>query len=796
VTFLVLAAPPLTARGPIVDGTVGLGQANPEGRTAQSIPLPRAEPNDQCTPAGRIVDGVLRLELEALEAEWYPRGPDGPRVVTLAFAEVGGPPQVPGPLVRTAANTPIHVTIRNSLSHPIAVRGLSDRAATSEVPAAAATGLPAFAFSEPVVVPPGESREARFTPAEPVSSFYYAQAVPPGSDGSGSPFGALEEGAFMGSLIVDPADGEPPPDERVLMITRWGSPAEPGMGISWKMMLNGRSWPFTERLEYTVGDSVRWRVINASAVGHPMHLHGFYFTVDAVGDTQADTTHAPTARPLAVTQMMEEFSSLRLTWVPEEPGNWLFHCHLIRHMGELQRFQVEREAPERAGHGHDMEGMAGLVTGITIYPAPGHEAGHEVAERRLDLWTGQRPGIYGGKPELGFVVQEGAAVPAPDSTRVPGSPLMLTRGEPTEIVVHNRLAFPLSVHWHGLELASLYDGVGGWSGHPGGTRPPIVPGDSVRVFITPPRAGTFMYHTHGEPEHELSQGLYGPFLVLEPGEERDPDADRIFLLGARGAERDAIPAINGVAWPAPERFQVGRTYRLRFLHISPDAFKRVRLLENGEPVRWRRIAKDGADLPEGARQLEPAVLRIGVGETYDVEWTPEGLGVHALEVTTEFYPSIGGSVTQRIAFGVGDVDEADLVLAPAVERPFVELSAEDRARYTGTFFLGRPPGAEADPFEAEADPFELILRVWEEGGRLHSTGVQLRGEEDTGATQVLFPLGEHAFESGRDLEGLIHLMQGRYRFIADDGVFDRLELEFEGGFTLMLERVSDSELNP
>ena len=29
--------------------------------------------------------------------------------------------------------------------------------------------------------------------------------------------------------------------------------------------LNGRSWPHTERLGYAVGDSVRWRLVNASA---------------------------------------------------------------------------------------------------------------------------------------------------------------------------------------------------------------------------------------------------------------------------------------------------------------------------------------------------------------------------------------------------------------------------------------------------------------------------------------------------------------------------------------------------
>ena len=82
----------------------------PAGAQAQS--LPRAQPNDLRAPAGRMVDGELRLELDAVEAEWHPRGPDGSRIVTPAFAEVGGPPQVPGPLIRVAAGTPVRVTIR------------------------------------------------------------------------------------------------------------------------------------------------------------------------------------------------------------------------------------------------------------------------------------------------------------------------------------------------------------------------------------------------------------------------------------------------------------------------------------------------------------------------------------------------------------------------------------------------------------------------------------------------------------------------------------------------------------
>ncbi len=760
----------------------------PEDTVSQS--LPRAEPNDQRITAGRMVDGKLWVDLEAVEAEWFPAGPEGPRIVTPAFAEAGGAPQVPGPLIRAAAGTPILVTIRNTLDRPIAVRGLIDRASMKSTTLRPAGPFPAFAFVEPMIIRPGEIRETNFTPTAGVSSFYFGQTLPPGAGAEAAgPFSRLEEGVFMGALVVDTVST--PPDEQILMITRWGSRDEPNMGISWKMMMNGRTWPFTEQLEYTVGETVRWRVINASLVDHPMHLHGFYFTVDGVGDTQVDTLYAEGERPLVVTQMMQEFSSLRLTWVPERPGNWLFHCHLVRHMSGLQQLAGDRTRTSMSSHDagteHHMDSMAGLITGIIVHPASGGEPPDENPAWRIDLWTSEQPDVYDGHPEFAFILQNGPQPPPMDSTSVPGSPLVLTRGEPTEIVVHNRLDFPLSVHWHGLELRSLYDGVGGWSGYPGSVRPPIAPGDSVRVLIQPLRAGTFMYHVHGEPGHELSQGLYGPFLVLEPGETRDPYADRVFMLAARGAQWDATPAINGQTHAETEHFAHDQTYRLRFLHISPDAFKRVRLLKDGKPVRWRPRAKDGADLPGSMRELGPARLGVGVGETYDVEWTPETTGVYVLEVTTEFYPSRGGSVTQRVPFAVGEVDEAELQRSregPA--EPAVLLSAQQRARFTGTFVA---------PADEGTNRPEIGIAIWEEGKHLYTSGIRPRGQDEASEPDQLFSVDERTFATGRDLDGLQYLSGFRLRFVETKEKIDRVQIEINGRVVLELLRVDELEMS-
>ncbi len=104
-------------------------------------------------------------------------------------------------------------------------------------------------------------------------------------------------------------------------------------------MINGRSWPHTERLAYRVGDTVRMRVINAGALVHPMHLHGFYFNVDSRGDERADTVFARDSSPhMVVTERLGPGRTFALTWKPTRPGNWLFHCHdnvHLQHGGAL-----------------------------------------------------------------------------------------------------------------------------------------------------------------------------------------------------------------------------------------------------------------------------------------------------------------------------------------------------------------------------------------------------------------------------------------------------------------------------
>jgi hypothetical protein len=160
-------------------------------------------------------------------------------------------------------------------------------------------------------------------------------------------------------------------------------------------VINGRSWPNTERLAYTVGDTVRWRVINASGDLHPMHLHGFYFLLDARGDETADTTYAQADRERAVTELVRLGGTMRITWVPDRDGNWAFHCHIPEHIEPRSSLgTLPLRMPTHSGN-HATQAMGGLVLGLHVSPRPGQpstaDRGAPVAIGSGSWWKSARP---------------------------------------------------------------------------------------------------------------------------------------------------------------------------------------------------------------------------------------------------------------------------------------------------------------------------------------------------------------------------------------------------------------------
>jgi FtsP/CotA-like multicopper oxidase with cupredoxin domain len=322
---------------------------------------------------------------------------------------------------------------------------------------------------------------------------------------------------------------------------------------------------------------------------------------------------------------MSSGTTFSMDWVPTRAGNWLFHCHMAPHITPFpERPDSLRIHDEHDVAQHAIKGMAGLVLGITTtHRNTSTAVTPPTPARQLRLFAQETPIDSTHPRAYGYVLQQGAE-PRPDSIVVPGPPLVLTRGETTAITVVNRTSAFTTVHWHGMELESVYDGVAGWSGAGSNIAPLIAPGDSFVVAFTPPRAGTFIYHTHMDESAQLRSGMYGPMLVVEPGATFDPARDLVFLVGEAVEGASVAATLNGRREPAALALTVGATYRLRFIDILPADVASISLNADSVPVSWTPISKDGADLPAALRNAVPATLRAGVGETYDFAWTPAG----------------------------------------------------------------------------------------------------------------------------------------------------------------------------
>jgi manganese oxidase len=590
--------------------------------------------NTNRSPAGRLRNGVLTLSLELRTGTLRPQADDGPGIEVQAFAERGRPLQIPGPLIRVPEGTLVRASIRNTLADStLVLHGLYTRPAAGD---------------DTVQIAPGATREVRFTAGTPGTYFYWGTTTGKAMDDD-----RWIDSQLSGAFIVDPAGVPPPANERVFVLGLYLRPGDRAAGRPEHelMVINGKSWPDTERLDYAVGDTVRWRWINATASSHPMHLHGFYYDVETRGSAAADTTYDEVHRRHVVTELMLPGGTMAVRWTPTQPGNWVFHCHFAFHVSS--ELHLAPHAPPGAVHGGHpaAHAMAGLVLGVRVHPAVAAPA------RRPSSTSAPAPPASAPAPQLyRLVVRSVPAAPdsahlmryaleeasdttldsAPGSPGIPGPLLTLERGRPARITIVNRLDQPTSVHWHGIELESYPDGVPGWSGTSGRLFQGIAPGDSFTAAFTPPRAGSFMYHAHANELVQILGGLYGPLLVLPPGEPFDTATNRLVMVGSLFRHDSLFGVVNGRLDPAPVELRVGRTYRLRLFNIGDARTYFALRRPDSSLVAWRALAKDGADLPPALAVPASGPLLTGPGEVADFEFTPERPGELVLEIDSPF----------------------------------------------------------------------------------------------------------------------------------------------------------------
>lgn len=588
-------------------------------RTADSI-----VPNDNRQAAGTLRNGVLTVAIEARTGVWRPEGDSGRALDVAAFAEAGKALSTPGPVIRVPLGTEIRATIRNRLDRPLIVYGFGKTRGQSDS----------------VIVPVNATTPVRFTATAPGTYYYLGKR---GVD----PFGLrlAEDMQLHGVIVVDPPNAPRTPDDRIFAISWWCAvePASPSGLSRCTMAINGLSWPHTERLSYAQGDSVHWRVVNFTELDHPMHLHGFYFRMESEGDGVTDSLYPPERRRMAVTEVLQPFATMSLSWYAARPGNWIYHCHYATHLSTLVALDTKNGMLDSSMLAHHMSDrphqMFGLVMGITIAPR-GPNAEPSETPRAIRIIQREKPNVYGSQPGMSFVLDGTPEAADSVALPVPGPLLLLERGKRVAVTIVNQSKQAASVHWHGIELESYPDGVPGWSGSGKNILPSIAPHDSLTVRWTPPRAGSFMYHSHFNEAMQMGSGLYGPIIVLDPGQRFDPETDRILFFGTAGTSQNPVfgpfPSfvLNGKTQPEAMNLRAGTRYRFRLFNLAGDMPLMVSLNAGDAPISWRAVAKDGYALPPSQSISRAAVLVFDPGEIYDFEYTPAAPG----ELTLRFGP--------------------------------------------------------------------------------------------------------------------------------------------------------------
>lgn len=601
-------------------GALLLGATPPDFRAVERIEI-----NDNRLNAGQLRNGVLTVRLEVRMGDWRPDHDEDAGLEVAAFAEEGRPLQIPGPLLRVREGTTIRITVRNTLTEdPLIVHGLYTRGRASE--------------PDTIHVAPGRVRELRFLAGTPGTYYYWASI-------GESRVNLVRPGVasqLSGALVIDKRDS-PVVVDRIFVLGFWADSALELVGDARRRMrfvINGKSWPRTERLTYTQGEPIHWRVINTNAQVHPMHLHGFYFTVNSRGNEHTDSIYDPDSAPhLAVTERLAPGRTMSMTWVPERAGNWLYHCHDNVHITpQLPLSDAMAMKSSVAPHemNHALQMMAGLVMAVQVKPGRRAERESAPAEpRRLRLIARADPGGSSAEPAYGFIYDEPGKLRTSGPALIPSPTLYLKRGEPVSITIVNELNEPTAIHWHGIELDSYFDGVAGMSGRPGNITPAIAPRDSFEARFTPPRSGTFIYHTHIDELRQQRAGLAGALLVLDDPGRFDPRKNVVIMVSTpRGSADRASVLVNGSTKPRPIDLRVGIRNRFRIINIHtyrPSMF--VKLEQGTELLSWRAVAKDGAELPPERATVRPAVLQFGNGETYDFEFEPTVPGELTITVT-------------------------------------------------------------------------------------------------------------------------------------------------------------------
>ncbi len=276
-----------------------------------------------------LIDGVKVFHLIAEEIEWEVAS--GLKVNSWGYNGT-----FPGPLIEVAEGDQVRIYVTNNLPAATSVHWHG---------VILPCGMDGVAGVTQPAIKPGETYEYEFVFADSGTFLYHSHADTMTQEGMG----------LIGMIVVHSREPDPskrPDRDFAIMLHEWGiklgtSKPNPSEMADFSILtMNGKVMPDTEPLVAKLGDLVWIRFGNLSAMDHhPIHLHGYKFNI--IG---TDGGWAPDKSVLMpeTTVLVPTGSAKVVEFVANNPGDWVFHCHMTHHVMNQM--------------GHDLPNMIGMDT--------------------------------------------------------------------------------------------------------------------------------------------------------------------------------------------------------------------------------------------------------------------------------------------------------------------------------------------------------------------------------------------------------------------------------------------------
>lgn len=241
----------------------------------------------------------------------------------------------PGPVIEAYQGDRCRFIVHNDLPEPTSMHwhGL-------ELPIAM-DGVPGLVQD---LIEPGQTYVYEFDLHQTGTFFYHAHV-------------AMQEAMGMAGLfIIHPKVAYDPPVDRDFALVYQNYFIPPNSDIvdtslmDWNWhTINGRCGPSTTPMVVRLGERVRVRLMNFSPMQHhPIHFHGHTFWLTGTeGGRIPESAWIPRNNTLVGVAMVQDFE-----FVANNPGDWIFHCHMVHHM---MNHMVRQVGPRIRGMMNAME---------------------------------------------------------------------------------------------------------------------------------------------------------------------------------------------------------------------------------------------------------------------------------------------------------------------------------------------------------------------------------------------------------------------------------------------------------